>query len=166
MPHTYHTEELRRNLFLVAGLVVAGIGVVWPVIGFLVLGELTLDILDIVVVGLPSAFFLGLGFFVANAGRTIRLELSAAAIVLHLPAGGRLSADWDDVAELGAAPWGPLSGQALILRRPARMHKPFWYLLLGSPEMERAIPLSPFALPLRGSRLEADLRSRLPQLFD
>jgi hypothetical protein len=166
MTRTYHMEELRRNLFLVVGVVLAAFGVLWPVVGFLVLGDLTLDILDIVVVGLPSAFFLGLGRFVANAGRTIRLELSQEAIVLHLPAGGRLSADWDDVAELGPAPWGPLTGQALILRRPGRLKKPLWYLLLGSPEMERAITLSPFALPLRGSRLEADLRSRLPHLFD
>jgi hypothetical protein len=31
--------------------------------------------------------------------------------------------------------------------------------------MRAAIPLAPFALPLRGSRLEADLASRLPSLF-
>jgi len=158
-------EPLRRRLFVFVGAVLAGFGVLWPVISLAVLGELSLDILDVIVVGIPAALFLGLGFLVASAGRSIRLELSETGVVLRLP-GGSVEAEWDDVHAVGPAPWGPLTGQALILRRPARGRRPWWLALLGSPVVDRAIPLSPFALPLHGSRLEADLRSRLPDLFD
>jgi hypothetical protein len=165
MTRRYQMEPLRQRLFLLAGAVLAGFGVLWPVISLIMLGQLGLDLLDVVLVGIPTATFLGVGFYVANAGRTIILELSEAGVVLRLP-GGSAEAAWQDVQAVGPAAWGPLSGQSLILRGPAGGRRPWWLGLLGSEGMERAIPLSPFALPLTGSRLEADLRGYLPDLFD
>ncbi len=165
MKRTYRMEPVRQRLFILAGLVLAGMALIWPVLGFVVLWRLELDVLDVFVVGIPTAFFLGVGLLVAGAGRSIRLELAENGIVLRVP-GGSVEARWEDVDAVGLAAWGPLSGQALILRRAARVRRPWWALPVGLPWMERAIPLSPFALPLRGSRLEADLKSRLPDLFD
>jgi hypothetical protein len=167
MTRTYYLEDLRRNLLLVGATIIAGLGVAYAAFGLFLLGRTPAGLgpIDWLIIGVPTAFLLGVGLMIALAARSIRLELSQEGIELHLP-GGLLAAEWGDVAAIALAPWGPLSGEALVLRRPARFRRPIWWPILGDPEMERSIPLSAFALPLHGSRLEADLRSRLPELFD
>lgn len=165
MSRVYPLESLYQKLFLAVGAVLTGFGVIWVLICFAVLGGLSFDVIEMAIVGLPTAGFVLVGLLLAAAARTIRLELRAEGLLLHLP-GGRFEAGWADVSGIMPAPWGPLTGQALVLSRPGRGRRPWWFWFLGNEAMERSIPISPFALPLRGSRLEADLRARLPQLFD
>ncbi|HUG47848.1 MAG TPA: hypothetical protein VMP67_05490 [Candidatus Limnocylindria bacterium] len=165
MSRVYPLESLYRKVFLAVGGVLAAFGLVWPLICLAVLGGFSFDVIELAIVGLPTAGFLLVGLLVASTGRMTRLELRAEGLVLHLP-GGRLEAGWEDVGSIAPAPWGPFSGQALVLTRPARGRRPWWFRFVGSELMDQTIPLSPFALPLRGSRLEGDLRGRLPHLFD
>ena len=161
---TYLLEELRRNAFLVGAAVIAVIGLLFGAFALWVLGAFGLEPLDLIIAGVPTVLLLGVALAVARAALSIRLELTPAGLVLRVP-GAVVTCGWEDVASLGPAPWGLLSGQALILRRPAHVAGAWWFHLVGPASMDRAIPLSPFALPLRGSRLEADLASRLPALF-
>jgi len=165
MSRVYPLESVYQKVFLAVGAVLAAFGLMWVLICFAVLGGFSFDVIELVIVGLPTAGFLLVGLLLAAAGRLIRLELRAEGLLLHLP-GGRLEAGWADVGGITPAPWGPLTGQALVLSRPARGRRPWWFRFVGNEAMERSIPLSPFALPLRGSRLEGDLRARLPELFD
>ena len=167
MTRTYRLEALRRNLLLVAAAVIAGLGVLYAALGGFLLSGIAGDLgsLDWLIIGLPTAFLLGVGLIIALAARTIRLELTQTQVELHLP-GGRLATEWFNVEAIAPVAWGPLTGEALILREPARIRRPIWWRVLGNPAMERSIPLSAFALPLRGSRLEADLKLVLPDLYD
>jgi hypothetical protein len=161
----YPLEPLRLRLFYAIAGVSAVIGLVLAAFFLWAVGTLGLDLLGLVIVALPVVLFGGIALAIVRSASAIRLELTDSGVTLHLP-GARMSADWNDVQRIAPALWGPLSGDALRLTRPARADRAWWFAMFFNTYDERAIPLSPFALPLAGSRLEADLRSRLPELFD
>jgi hypothetical protein len=160
----YRLEPLRLRLFYVMAAVAGVIGIVLGLFFLLVVGSLGLDLVGLVIVALPLMFLGGIALAIVLAARAVRLELTASGIRLHLP-GTEMTADWEDVESIAPMPWGPLSGEALKLRRPARVRRAWWFMLLADPDYESSIPLSPFATPFAGSPLEADLRTRLPPLF-
>jgi hypothetical protein len=160
----YPLEPLRLRVFYVIAAVSAIIGLLLAAFFFWVVAGLGLDVIGLILVAAPLVVFGGIALMIVLAARSIRLELSEAGVTLQLP-GGRMAAGWDDVESIARVAWRPLTGDALKLRRPARVSRAWWFTLFASPEYESAIPLSAFALPLAGSRLEADLRSRLPDLF-
>lgn len=161
---TFHIEPLRLRLFYVVAGVVAIIGLALGAFSFWVVAGIGLDVIGLIVAMAPIVILGGIAIAIVIAAQSTRLELSETGITLHLP-GSQMAAGWDDVESLAPVAWGPLSGDALTLRRPASVHRAWWFLLFADPHYASAIPLSPFALPLKGSRLEADLRLRLPHLF-
>jgi hypothetical protein len=161
----YPLEPLRLRVFYVIAAVSAIIGLLLAAFFFWVVADLGLDVIGLILVASPLVVFGGIALMIVLAARSIRLELSEAGVTLQLP-GARMTAAWDDVESVGPAIWGPLTGrEALKLRQPARVDQAWLFTLFAGPEYQSAIPLGPFAVPLAGSRLEADLRSRLPDLF-
>lgn len=161
----YAIEPLRLRLFYAVAAVSATIGLLLALVFFWLVAGLGLDFIGLIVVALPILLFGGIGLTIALAARSIRLELSEGGVTLHL-VGSQLMTGWHDIESIGRVAWGPLSGDALRLRRPARVNGAWWLSLFAGPKYESAIPLSPFALPLAGSRLEVDLRGRVPEVFE
>jgi hypothetical protein len=161
----YRVEPLRLRLFYAIAAVSATIGLLLALFFFWVVADLGLDLIGLIVVALPILLFGGIALAIALAARSIRLELSEGGVTLHL-VGSQMATGWDDIESIGRVAWGPLSGDAPQLRRPVRVNRAWWFPLFAGSEYEFAIPLSPFALPLSGSRLEADLRSRIPEIFE
>ena len=159
----YRLEPLRLRLFYTIAAVVAIIGLVLTAFFAWVVGTHGFDVIGLIVIAAPLILCGAIALSIGAAARAVRLKLTDAGITLYLP-GARLSTTWDNVESISVAPWGPLTGEALRLRNPAQV-RGWWFSVLADPGYASAIPLSPFALPLAGSRLEADLRSRLPQLF-
>jgi hypothetical protein len=162
---SYRLEETRLRLFYLVAVVTGAFGVVLGALFFWLVSQLGLDVIGLAIAVLPVVLLGGLALAIVYYARSIRLELTDQGVAMRLP-GAAVEADWADVERIGPAAWGPLTGDALILRRPARTRWAWWLALLGGPFDESAIPIGPFALPLRGSRLEADLRGRMPALFE
>ena len=161
---SYRLEETRLKLFYLVAGVMAVLGIVLGGLFFWLVAQLGLDLVGVIIAALPLVILGGLALAIVYYSTSIRLELSEQGVALRLP-GGFVEADWDDVARIVPAAWGPLTGEALELRRPARTQWAWWLSLVARPDSS-SIPIGAFALPLRGSRLEADLRSRAPHLFE
>jgi hypothetical protein len=161
---SYGLEETRLKLFYLVAGVMAVFGIVLGALFFWLAAQLGLDLAGVVIAALPLVVLGGLALAIVYCTRSIRLELSEQGVALRLP-GGFVEADWDDVARIAPAAWGPLTGEALGLRSPARAQWAWWLGLVTRPDSS-SIPIGAFALPLRGSRLEADLRNRVPHLFE
>jgi hypothetical protein len=164
MTRTYPLEELRRRLFLLIAAIVTLAGVMMAGVSAWLIGADGYDVLDLIVITLPASLMVAFAAGIVRATQRVRLELSESGIRLVVP-GATIEADWADVGSVGPAFWGPLTGEALRLRRRARLRRSWWFALVEDPTWSDAIPLAPFALPVRGSRLEADIRARLPALF-
>ena len=161
----YRMEPLRLRLFYAIAAVVGGIGIALGLFFFWAVASLGLEAVGLIIAVAPIVILGGIALAIVAAARSTRLELSEAGVTLHLP-GTEMGADWTDVESVSRVSWGPLSGEGLKLRRPARVTRSWWFSLFADPGYSSAIPLSPFALPLAGSRLEAELRGRLPALVE
>lgn len=169
----YHLDGDLANVLRLIAVVMVVFGVVlsaaflWilstPVRG--AAGPTELDTLDLLVGLLPAIVFFPLALAVFASVRSVRLELGRDGVEFRALR-YRARAGWHEIDGWSLVAMGPLSGKGLAIGGQEGVIVPWWALLTGRvPLVDRALPVSPFAVPLEGSRLEAQLRRLRPGLF-
>jgi hypothetical protein len=128
-------------------------------------GPTQLDSLDLVVGLLPAIVFFPLALAVFAAVRSVRLEVGPDGVefraLRYLARAG-----WHEIEGWSLVAMGPLSGRGLAVGPASYAYVPWWALFSGRlPLVDRAIPVSPFAVPFEGSTLERQLRRLRPGLY-
>lgn len=118
-----------------------------------------------------AALFGGVAVMIVRAGSSVVLTFGSEGVE-YRSLGYRLVAPWSEVESIGAVILGALSGVGLTIRHDAVAHGGGWIRIASLMDLDsmfgpgygRVIPLEPFAKPLSGSPLLADLRRRIPEL--
>jgi hypothetical protein len=169
----YHLDGDLANVVRLIGVVMVVFGVVLTAAFLWILSApgpgapdpLPLDGLDIVVGVLPAIVFFPLALAVFATVRSVRLSVAPDGVVFQALR-YRARAGWHEVEGWSLVAMGPFSGRGLAVDGATSAVVPWWALVSGRlPLVGRAIPVSPFAVPLEGSQLEAHLRRFRPGLF-
>ena len=163
-PTTYRLDQRpRRRLELLAvglaalGLAVAGISATLAVGSSEgVLGNLLLLV--------PAVLLFTAAVTLVRATRRLRLTVSDEGVTCH----GFMSVittSWPNVSAIGHVGRGIFEGSGLVLAREGNVRAPRLLVRSGLAGQAGFVPLAPFAAPLAGSALEADMRQRCPRLW-
>lgn len=169
----YHLDGDLANVVRLMGVVMVVMGVVLTAAFLWILSApgpgapdpVTLDGLDVFVGVLPAIIFFPLALAAFATVRSVRLSVATDGVEFRALR-YRARAGWHEIEGWSLVAMGPFSGRGLAVDGAASVEVPWWALLSGRvPLVGRAIPVSPFAVPLEGSQLEAHLRRFRPGLF-
>lgn len=115
--------------------------------------------------------FAGVALIIVQVGSRMVLTVAPDGVE-YRSLGYRLVAPWSEVESVDSVILGAMSGVGLNLRHDALAAGGGWVRIAGlldvstmfGPSYDRLIPLEPFAKPLAGSQLLADIRRYIPDL--
>jgi hypothetical protein len=169
----YHLDGDLANVVRLIGVVMVVFGVVLTAAFLWILSApgpgapdpVALDSLDIVVGVLPAVVFFPLALAVFATVRSVRLSVAPDGVEFRALR-YRARAGWHEIEGWSMVAMGPFSGRGLAVGPASYAYVPWWALFSGRlPLVDRAIPVSPFAVPFEGSTLERQLRRLRPGLY-
>lgn len=163
--HVFHLAPGRQRIALLAAGMLAAAAVVYALTLFrLAAGLQVVDNGGYELILTPAALLLLASLVVLRANRRIRLEVGPKGLAFHA-FGSVARCRWSDVRGIAPVHWGVTNDDGLVLARPASLEASRFMRWLRLTASRDAVPLAPFAYPLAGSELEAQLRRHSPRLF-